>query len=352
MNPHLQPWSVSAEDFPETGFASDRLEFLLRYAVLAPSNHNTQPWRFRINVDDIEVFADARRALPVVDPQHRELRLSCGAVLLNLRLAAGYFGHRSTIELQPDTHQPDLLARFILDPLRSDTPSEDVLLFHAITHRHTNRSAFRPDPIPDTVLTELADAATAEGSWFGLAVEENAKYAVADLVAQADKAQWGNRHFRKELATWVRTHSEDHTDGMPTREVGIRDWMSFAGPALIRTFSRGNGQAAHDVDIAVHSPVLAVLGTDVDDARIWLKAGQAMERVLLTAEANGVAVSHLNQPIEIEDLRSRLATIVGHESGFPQLLLRLGYGPEVPHTPRRDLQSFLLRQDTSKTPPH
>jgi nitroreductase len=79
MNPHLEPWNISADNFPTESFASDQLESLIGYAILAPSSHNSQPWLFRINAMDLELFADRRRALPVVDPQQRELTISCGA---------------------------------------------------------------------------------------------------------------------------------------------------------------------------------------------------------------------------------------------------------------------------------
>lgn len=101
MNPHLVPWKVSADDFPADGYASDQLEFLLAYAVLAPSNHNTQPWRFRVNASNVELLADRHRAIRAIDPYDRELTLSCGAALYNLRVAAEYFGHRYSVELLP-----------------------------------------------------------------------------------------------------------------------------------------------------------------------------------------------------------------------------------------------------------
>jgi len=350
MNPHLEPWAISSDAFPGDDFASDQLEFLLGYAILAPSPHNTQPWRFRINANDAEVFADRRRALRVVDPHHRELTLACAAALYNLRVATEYFGRGYTVSLLPTSDEPDLLACLTLR-LQSETSSEDVLLFHALTQRRTNRHAFRPDPLPEEILTELADAAAHEGAWLAIVTEEEARHTVADLVAEADKIQWANRAFRRELAAWLRTDAEHHADGIPTHDLGVRDWMAFAGPALVRTFNRGNNQAARDTEIATHSPALAVLGTDQDDPGAWLQAGQALESVLLHAQSEGVCASYLNQPIEVADLRPQLASVVGL-GGFPQVLLRLGYGPEAPPTPRHSVHSRLIPHDTSKRPQH
>ncbi len=80
---------------------AERLRFFLQWAVLAPSRHNTQPWLFEIEGDELLLFADASRALPVADPDGRQLLMSCGAALVNLRLAAAHFGHATSVELIP-----------------------------------------------------------------------------------------------------------------------------------------------------------------------------------------------------------------------------------------------------------
>ncbi len=341
MNPHLEPWSVSADAFPADSYASDQLEFLLGYAILAPSTHNSQPWQFRINAMDVEICADPRRALPVVDPDRRELLISCAAALFNLRVAAEYLGHQYRVEILPDPAHPNLVARFHLG-LQGDTSSEDVLMFQALTERRTNRTAFRPDPIPAEVLAALTESAQREGAWLVCLEAEESRVALADLVAEADRYQWADRRFRQELAAWVRTKPEIHADGLPAQTLGVKDWLSFAGPSLIRTFDRGGGQAARDRDIALHSPVLAVLGTDADDPVSWVAAGQALEHVLLRACTEGVSASFLCQPVEVPSLREQVATL-GGRPGFPQVILRLGRGDPVPPTPRRGVRELLIR---------
>ena len=340
MKPPMDPWQVSAEDFPTDGYASDQIEFLLAYAVLAPSNHNTQPWLFRINASDVEIHADRRRAIRVVDPHDRELTLSCGAVLFNLRVAAEYFGHRYEMDVLPDPNDKGLMARFRLG-LRSETGAEDILLFHALTQRRTNRQAFAPEPVPPEVLAALQEAAVTEGAWLQYIEGEEARAGVADLVAQADRVQWGDRRFRQELAKWVRTRTDPARDGIPAHDAGVEDWLSFAGPLLIRSFDRGGGVAARDREIAEHSPVLAVLGTDQEDWRTWLAAGQALQHVLLKAGTEKLWASFLCQPVEVEALRASLAGLAGRE-GYPQVLLRLGYGPEVSPAPRRSPREMLI----------
>jgi nitroreductase len=343
MNPHLAPWAIDSEAFPTNGYASDQLDFLLNYAILAPSSHNTQPWLFRINAMDVELFADRRRALPVVDPQDRELTISCGAALFHLRVAAEYFGHRYRVELLPDPANRDLLARFHLG-LSGETSSDDILLFHSLTKRHTNRQAFLADPVHQTVLDLLMESAKEESAWLRLVEGDEERGWLADLVAAADRKQWSDHAFREELARWLRTHPDRASDGLVVQSMGVKDWMAFMAPLLVRTFDRGGGEAAKDREIALHSPVLAVLGTEKDDVRSWLAAGQALASVLLHARSEDVWVSFLNQPIEVEETRQQLAAGLGL-AGHPQLLLRLGYGPSASPTPRRPVREVLIRQD-------
>jgi nitroreductase len=346
MNPHLHPWTISPDAFPADGFAADQLEFLLGYAILAPSPHNTQPWQFRINAMDVEVYADWGKRLRVVDPHGRELVLSCGAALFNLRVAAEYFEKAWRLERFPDAAHPTLLARFHLG-MQGETSSDDVVLFNAITRRHTHRGTFRPDPLPEGLLANLVASAEREGCWLMAADTDEARAAIGDLVADADRCQWADRHFRDELARWLRKDPGHSVDGIPVHELGIEDWLSFAGPSLIRTFDRGKGQAARDRDIAVHSPILAVLGTERDDADSWLSAGQGMQNVLLRARAEDVWASFLCQPLEVPELRDRLASICGRPN--PQVVLRLGYADEASPTPRRGVRSLLLHQEAQRS---
>ena len=125
---------------------------------------------------------------------------------------------------------------------------------------------------------------------------------------------------------------------------GFRDLMSHAGPLVIRTFDLGKGQAAKDREVAQRAPLLAVLGTAADTPHGWLEAGQAMERILLCACANGLTSSFLNQPVEVDDLRPQLARTIGRSGDQPQLIMRFGCGPEIPHSPRTSVEEVLVER--------
>lgn len=336
----LQAWTISAEDFPHSGTSEQKLEFLLGYAVLAPSSHNTQPWLFRVRGDEVELYADRTRSLHVSDPDDRELIISCGAALAHLRIAARHFGYLGAVEILPDPGDPDLVARVRLGFQGVQSVSEN-LVFHAIPKRRTNRLPFSTDPVPESLVQALETAADAEGSWLQIVRDEQTRYAIADLVACGDRVQWANKRFRLELAAWVHPNHSRRGDGIPGYAQGIDDLMSYAGPLVVRTFDMGEGQAAKDRQVATGSPLLTVLGTQGDTARDWIAAGQALATVLLRARVEDVWASFLNQPIELPDTRSRLAAVL-RCVGFPQLILRFGFGEDIKPTPRRQIREVTL----------
>ncbi|MCX8108530.1 MAG: nitroreductase family protein [Verrucomicrobiae bacterium] len=346
MNPHLAPWYIDANGFPDDGYASDQLEFLIGYAILAPSHLNTQPWLFRINAMDLELFADRRRAIRVVDPEDRELTISCGAALFNLRTATEYFGHLYAVEPFPEPSDSNLVARLRIG-LSGETSSEDILLFQAITQRRTNRGPFRQEPLPQQLIESLTAAAQKEGAWLHIITSEPDRAAVADMVCDANRILWADKAFRKELACWIRTNPDRNSDGIQARDADIPNWLAFAAPTLVRLFNRGNSIAEAKRGSIMQSPALAIIGTVDDNPTAWLSAGQALENVLLRARTEGVWASFLNEAIEVPEIRAQLAETF-QLPGYPQVLLRLGYGPEpaLP-TPRRHPRELLIKRRTS-----
>jgi nitroreductase len=340
----LGAWTVSDADYPKDGGAEEKLRFLLRYAILAPSGHNTQPWLFRIRGETVELYADRARALAVVDPDDRELVISCGAALETLHIALRHFGYRGAVQLEPDSGDGDLLARVSLED-GDGLGHDDEDLFAAIPKRHSNRQAFEDRDIPDALADRLVTDAESHGVWLRLIGGED-RAAVADLVAEGDRTQMADKRFRRELAAWVHANRSRSRDGMRGYGFGFGELMSFAGPLAIRSFDLGKGQAAKDRELAQGSPLLAVFGTATDDLDSWLRSGRALQRVLLRARANDVWSSYLNQPIEVGELRPKLAETIGRPGQFPQLLVRFGFGSEVRPQPRRPLDEVLLDGDT------
>lgn len=334
-------WQIDPADYPRDAGMSERLHFCLRYAVLAPSSHNSQPWRFTVDDGGIVLLADRTRSLAVVDPYDRELVMSCGAALFNLRAALAHFGIPHAIEVFPVKADPDVVARIAPDARGHLDPALARLLA-AIPMRATNRAAFSPIELPQKVVDLLCEAAEAEGVALRAVVALEARKRVAGLIARADVAQFEDARFRRELASWI--HSTRERDGMPAFALGVPRLMDIEHRIVgmaIRTFDLGDGVAAANADLAAHSPLLLCFSTPQDDAPSWLFAGQALERVLLSARLEGYEASYLNQPVEVPELRAELRDLLATER-HPQLLIRVGRGAAAPHSRRRPLADVLV----------
>jgi hypothetical protein len=334
--PETTAWSVDERQLSPHAGLGEKLRFALRYAVLAPSNHNTQPWHFIVDNDCVTLCADRMRALPVVDPYDRELIISCGAALLNLRVALSRFGLAYAITPFPSTADADVLAHLRVMP-DGHCDGSLAALFDAIALRVTTRETFADEPASTAFQRRLMDAATAEGCDTVCVESPAARERLAELVAEADHTQLKDPRFRRELASWI--HPRRLQDGMPALSSGVRALLDFAVPlvsSIVRTFDAGGGLAAQHHALAVGSPLPLCIATGTDDAAAWLSAGQALERVLLTAAAEGMTASYLNQPIEVVSLRERLRTSLDLDA-TPQLLIRVGSGRKAPHSPRRPL---------------
>ena len=164
---------------------------------------------------------------------------------------------------------------------------------------------------------------------------------ISDLVARGDQVQWATKKFRLELAAWTHPDTTHANSGIPHYSLDSNDLLTYAEPHVIRTFDLGNGQAAKDRDIALYSPGLCVVGTAYDNSHAWLEAGEGLAHLLLLARHHHVYASFLNQPIEVEDLRPRVARTI-RSNGHAQLILRLGYGAHVNPTPRRTVAEVLI----------
>lgn len=342
MASNVDPWTLSPDAFPGSGPEAEQLRFLVGYAILAPSSHNSQPWLFRVGEGCIDVHADRTRALPVVDPYDRTLTISCGAAVGTLEVAMRAFRSEPVVAPLPSASDPDLLARVSRGaPHRPD--ERDRRLLEAITQRRTTRSSYADAPVPDDVLARCRAWCDAFGCGFASIADRQAREGVAALVAEGDRTQFADARFRRELAAWIHSRRLGSRDGMSGSNFGLPDVLSPVGALVVRTFDLGNGIAASDRDkIGSGSPVLAVIATPGDAAGDWLAAGRALSHLLLELTAAGFTASYLNQPIEVAELRPRLRDAVAVD-GHPQLLIRIGRAPgEPPASVRRPVEDVLL----------
>jgi hypothetical protein len=333
------PWSPREADFPRTAPVSEQLVFCVRYALLAPSGHNAQPWFFAVRERAIDLYADRLRALPVVDPEDRELTISCGAALETLLIAMQRFGLAHDVEFVCSASTPDHLAHVRVQGNGSPTRNP---LFDAIPRRHTSRMPYGQERPSVETVSALKGEVSDENVWFNEVPGLEERVDVADLVEEGDRIQMADSRFRRELSKWVHANGSSLRDGMPGHAFGFGDTASTLGPLVLRSFDTGASQAAKDRKLVLQAPLLALLGTTSESVLSWLSVGRTLARLLLRATAAGLSASFMNQPIEIPELRPSLGKAMG-QPGFPQILLRMGKAPPVRPTPRRALEDFLAQ---------
>jgi nitroreductase len=308
---------------------------------MAPSSHNTQPWRFKISDRSLELYADAKRQLLVIDRDSRQLVESCGCALMNARVAIRAMGYEDELTVMlVDRDLPLHLASVRVGNAR--TPDDqDRQLMSAIGRRGTNRRAFLARPVPGTFTDKLATVAEHEGAkMVRLVPEQKAK--LAALVEVADFQQFANPKFRDELRSWLAPPGSQRRDGIPFEEKEYGSSRPFSFARTMRSPMLGDLFATLEESLVRGAPAVVVLGTPNDAPASWLACGQALEAVLLNATAHGFSASFLNQVLEIPDLRERVAELVPGV-GYPQMILRIG----VPSEPiervssRRDVGDVL-----------
>ncbi|MEU5656869.1 nitroreductase family protein [Streptomyces sp. NPDC047737] len=306
-------------------------------AILAPSMHNAQPWQFRYVPASglLYLRLDMTRSMPRTDADNRGMHVGCGAALFNLRVAAAHAGWSTRIRPLPDPADPGLLARVhFAAPTASDKVTD---LYTAIGRRRSSREPFAEEPVPPALLGALREAAEAEGASLSVLGAWHVE-AVLDVVEEAEQDEHLSLEEREEIAKWTGAGA-GAPDGIPTSAFGPR---RHGGRAPVRDFAFGRPTPDRRSAVFEHSPCLAVLGTPQDRPQDWLVAGQALERVLLRATAGGLSTSLNSQALEHAGLRWLLRDPrSGSNASFPQMLLRLGYGPSVPATPRRDVDDVL-----------
>jgi nitroreductase len=330
-------WKVDADDFPADASTEEQARFLLRYAILAPSSHNAQPWRFRIEGNTVHVAAAESRWLTVADPDKRELFVSLGCAVENLVVAAEGFGFDPAVTYDAD--DTDRVATVTLGGAGDgdgDASTERSARFDALTTRRTNHDPFDGEPLAPSVRERLVAAVDEDEDEDEDAVtlhlvDGETKRTVGELQAEADRLQMADSAYRKELGHWI---------GLGA--LGQSWLVARVGQAVVSHLDLGDREAAKNSMLIESAPVVAVLTTETDDRRARLETGRAFERVALRASAEGVAVHPMSQLLERSDLRARLAAEIGLDGAKPQHLFRLGGVDEAAgHTPRWPVETVL-----------
>jgi nitroreductase len=322
-------------DFPDT----KTVRTALTMAIRAPSVHNTQPWLWRVGENSVHLHSNPSLQLPSTDPDSRDLMISCGIALNHCVVAFAALGWLAKAHRFPNPADSSHLAAIELEPYPAT--EGDVALAAAMLRRRTDRRRYSARPVSAADIS-LMGARAARAGVMLRNVESLTR--LSDLVSEAAYRHGNSFEYLSELSMWSGRYASQA--GVPARSAPRLDpttvipRRAFAGPALTESPATA---PIHD------DAVVLALGTRDDDDVARLRAGEATGAVLLTATALGLASCPITEPLEISEIRDEVRSDVFGTSGYPQMLLRVGWplvnAEPLPATPRRPLSDVVTWPD-------
>ena len=313
------------------------LHELVRYATLAPSSHNTQCWKFRLEDGAISILPDFSRRCPAVDPDDHHLFVSVGCAAENLiqaALANGLKGHAGF-----DAAGGDAL-RVVLEPTKPVAST----LYQAIPERQSTRGEYDGQPLTRQELDLLEKVGAGDGVQVILLTERQAMEKVLEYVVQGNTAQMNDPAFVAELKQWIRFSGDEAVrrgDGLYAASSGNPAAPTWLGSRLFDVFftlkSENDKYAKH----VRGSAGIAIFVSDTPGPARWMEVGRCFERFALQSAALGIRNAMLNQPVEVSTLRPQFAGFLGVGKRRPDLVVRFGRGPKLPSSLRRPVPAVL-----------
>lgn len=321
---------------PEPETVAPDYRNLVRYATLAASSHNTQPWIFRFEDNRILILPDFSRRCPAVDPDDHHLYASLGCATENLLLAAEAAGLKGHWSFDPSTSgiQVDF----------KETPAYRSPLFEAISRRQCSRVEYDGSQLSAEQLQLLENAGQGDGVSIILFTDADQKEQIARYVAEGNSAQFRDNAWARELKSWIRFNGRDAVDsgdGLYGPVMGSPDVPRWLGLLAMRFGFSAKKQNQKDYRNIRSSSAIAILVSDIDDKPHWIEAGRCYERLALQATALDLKIAFINQPVEVAPLRGEFARFLGVGNRRPDLIVRIGRGPESPRSLRRPVNEVL-----------
>ena len=327
-------WRHSAStDLPPTSV----LRELVRYATLAANSHNTQPWQFRLSDRTILVLPDPRRRLPTVDPDDHHMFASLGCAVENIVQAARAFGLRAVPSYDP-------VARGIRVDLDA-APPERTDLFDAVTRRQSTRADYDGRSVPPQHLRLLEAAGNGDGVRMLLFTERQQREEILSYLVAGNSAQMDDVAFREELVSWIRFSYDDALstkDGLFSKCSGNPVLPGWIGRLIFSQLFRKDAENRKYESQLRSSAGVAVFVSDKNEPAYWAEAGRCCQRFALQATALQLRHAFVNQPVEVPAVRRQFGTYLGIGDRRPDLVMRFGYGPELPKSLRRPVEQVIL----------
>ncbi|MBD0255019.1 MAG: hypothetical protein ICV83_04805 [Cytophagales bacterium] len=322
---------------------------ILRSAALAPSGHNTQPWKFSYREGVIRIFPDFTRRLPVADPDDRELYISLGCALENLLVAACHFGYQPAGSLfPPDEANPCIRVALHLPASgyrHATLPTAGQGLYAALSLRHSNRSRYRSEALKSEDVEMLQSLPTEEGIAPLLLTGPDAVAGMWPFIRQGITSQMQDQAFKRELIGWMRFNKSEanrRRDGLTYEALGFPAMPGWIGKFIVKAALTPDKQCRQEEPKVKSAPALMLMSS-LPNRNAWVGVGRYFERFALQATLLGLSVAHLNQPVEVPAVAAQLRTAYGLGDYHPALLVRIGYADPAQPAPRRPLEDLLIQ---------
>ena len=312
---------------------------LLRLATFAPSGHNTQPWRFRLAENRIDILPDFTRRTPIVDPDDHHLFVSLGCAAENLAIAAREHGRPGTLRFDPA-----MGGAVVFD--FGDGPKTRSPLYDAITRRQSTRTVYDGKPVAAAGLERLVAAAEVPGVDLVLLTDRPRMDRLRDIIIEGNSTQLDDPAFLRELKAWLRFNPRQAAstgDGLFSAASGSPNLPNWLGRPMFDLAFRAateNGKYARQIDT---SSGLAIFSAQQADRDGWVQVGRACQRFALQATASGLKIAFVNQPVEVAALRPELASLIGLPGRRPDIVMRFGRASGLPFSPRRPVEAVIAQ---------
>jgi nitroreductase len=316
---------------------SPELSDYVRLATVAANSHNTQAWSFQIEATRIRIRPDFRRRTPVVDPDDHHLFVSLGCASENMRLAAAAGGHGGDLSFDA-SDTGGMIYDFRAGP-KIASP-----LLGAVTQRQSTRNIYDGKPVPAADLVQLSENTMFPGIDVFLISDRTQLDRLRDIIIAANTVQMSDAAYLRELKSWLRYNPREALakgDGLYAATTGNPNLPNWLGPILFDLMASAkseNDKYAKQID---SSSGVAVFVSKVEDREHWTMVGRACQHFALQATTLGLKTAFMNQPVEVAKFRPELGALVGMPARRPDIVMRFGYGPAMPYSPRRPLDAVL-----------
>ena len=334
LKTNYNPWKVNKKDFPANGGTIERMRFLLKYAVLAPSSLNTQPWEFKVTKNSITVLADKSRVLKSVDPTLRDFYISIGCAIANIIEAAKGLSLDTELKLNNDQSSPECAIISIKNKSNDDNDS----LINFIPKRFSDKGRYNKKKIPKPTLDVLSNSLSKTCS-VDITSENSTRLKIIEYIVAADHKVMSNLKFRKEISHWLKPNFTNSKFGMPGFTMGLNLIQSIISPYLVRKLNKfADIQSKKDRELLLSSPYFGIISITTEDKMNLLEAGILYEKMCLYATKSSFRITPLSVILGYEEGRDRLRTVFGSNRD-PVMFFRMGYSnnKEI-HSPRKGIR--------------